>query len=85
MVVIPPSRIFKRNGKAEMVQYIIRRIFLSIPVLIGILLVTFALARLIPGDPVGQFWVRRPLLKSVTDLFEKRDLINPSLCSSVFM
>ena len=51
MVVIPPSRIFKRNGKAEMVQYIIRRIFLSIPVLIGILLVTFALARLIPGDP----------------------------------
>jgi peptide/nickel transport system permease protein len=34
-----------------MVQYIIRRILLSIPVLIGILVVTFALARLIPGDP----------------------------------
>ncbi|MBN1452387.1 MAG: ABC transporter permease [Anaerolineales bacterium] len=34
-----------------MFQYIIRRIFLSIPVLFGILLVTFALARLIPGDP----------------------------------
>jgi peptide/nickel transport system permease protein len=34
-----------------MFQYIIRRIFLSIPVLFGILLVTFAMARLIPGDP----------------------------------
>jgi peptide/nickel transport system permease protein len=34
-----------------MIQYIIRRFFLSIPVLLGILLVTFAMARLIPGDP----------------------------------
>jgi len=34
-----------------MLQYIVRRLFLSIPVLLGILLVTFAIARLIPGDP----------------------------------
>jgi peptide/nickel transport system permease protein len=34
-----------------MLQYILRRLFASIPVLIGILLVTFALARMIPGDP----------------------------------
>src|SRR5512138_3696399 len=34
-----------------MLQYIVRRILLSIPVLLGILLVTFAIARLIPGDP----------------------------------
>jgi peptide/nickel transport system permease protein len=34
-----------------MIQYIIRRVLASIPVLFGILLVTFALARLIPGDP----------------------------------
>ena len=34
-----------------MLQYIVRRILLSIPVLIGILVVTFAIARLIPGDP----------------------------------
>lgn len=34
-----------------MIQYIIRRVFSAIPVLFGILLVTFALARLIPGDP----------------------------------
>ncbi|HSR29665.1 MAG TPA: ABC transporter permease [Anaerolineae bacterium] len=34
-----------------MIQYTVRRLFLSIPVLIGILVATFALARLIPGDP----------------------------------
>ncbi len=34
-----------------MVQYTIRRLILAIPVIIGILVVTFALARLIPGDP----------------------------------
>lgn len=34
-----------------MTQYIVRRLFLSIPVLLGILAVTFAMARLIPGDP----------------------------------
>ncbi len=34
-----------------MITYILRRIFSSIPVLFGILFVTFALARMIPGDP----------------------------------
>lgn len=34
-----------------MITYIIRRILSSIPVLLGILFVTFAIARLIPGDP----------------------------------
>jgi peptide/nickel transport system permease protein len=34
-----------------MFQYVIRRILLAIPVLFGILLVTFGLARMIPGEP----------------------------------
>ena len=34
-----------------MIQYTIRRLFLAIPVLLGILIVTFGLARTIPGDP----------------------------------
>jgi peptide/nickel transport system permease protein len=34
-----------------MINFVIRRVLSSIPVLIGILLVTFALARLTPGDP----------------------------------
>lgn len=34
-----------------MIRYSIRRLLLAIPVLLGILLVTFLLVRLIPGDP----------------------------------
>jgi peptide/nickel transport system permease protein len=34
-----------------MISYTIRRLLLAIPVLFGIMVVTFALARLIPGDP----------------------------------
>jgi peptide/nickel transport system permease protein len=34
-----------------MITYILRRLLLSIPVLVGILFATFALARLIPSDP----------------------------------
>jgi peptide/nickel transport system permease protein len=34
-----------------MTQYIIRRFLLSIPVIFGILVVTFGLLRMIPGDP----------------------------------
>jgi peptide/nickel transport system permease protein len=34
-----------------MSKYVIRRVLLSIPVILGILVVTFAIARLIPGDP----------------------------------
>jgi len=34
-----------------MLKYTIRRILSSLPVLFGVLVVTFALARLIPGDP----------------------------------
>lgn len=34
-----------------MTQYLIRRILSAIPVLFGILIVTFVLARVIPGDP----------------------------------
>jgi peptide/nickel transport system permease protein len=51
MAVAPPSRILNRDFPPMMIQYILRRLFASIPVLFGILLVTFALARLIPGDP----------------------------------
>jgi peptide/nickel transport system permease protein len=34
-----------------MLEYIARRLLSSIPVLLGILIVTFALARMVPGDP----------------------------------
>src|SRR4029079_11248909 len=39
------------SDRGSMGQYIIRRIAASLPVLIGVVLVTFALARMIPGGP----------------------------------
>jgi peptide/nickel transport system permease protein len=35
----------------RMTQFLIRRLFLVMPVLVGILLVTFVITRLVPGDP----------------------------------
>ena len=43
---VPSAKTFK-----SMAQFIVRRLFLLLPVLIGILLVTFIIVRLIPGDP----------------------------------
>ncbi|HID15369.1 MAG TPA: glutathione ABC transporter permease GsiC, partial [Candidatus Atribacteria bacterium] len=37
-----------------MSTYIIRRLLLLIPILIGVTLITFILMRIIPGDPVLQ-------------------------------
>ena len=34
-----------------MAQYIVRRVLISIPVLFGILVLVFVIARLLPGDP----------------------------------
>lgn len=44
---------FARAGRAapRMLQFALRRLILLIPVLIGILIVTFVIIRLIPGDP----------------------------------
>ncbi len=34
-----------------MTQFIVRRVLVTIPVLLGIVFIVFALARLVPGDP----------------------------------
>lgn len=36
-----------------MLQFILRRILLLIPVIVGLTIIMFAIARLLPGDPVG--------------------------------
>jgi peptide/nickel transport system permease protein len=55
-----------------MLQYITRRVALAIPVLIGILFVTFALARLIPGDPCRATLGERAT-DAICDAFIKRN------------
>ena len=42
-----------------MFEYIIRRLFMMIPVLLGVMIITFLLMFLIPGDPVGNMMGQR--------------------------
>jgi peptide/nickel transport system permease protein len=55
-----------------MPQYILRRLLSSIPVLLGILFVTFALARVLPGDPCRAVLGERAT-DEVCDAFIKRN------------
>jgi peptide/nickel transport system permease protein len=55
-----------------MLQFIARRILLALPVLLGILFITFALARLLPGDPCRAALGERATAK-VCDAFIKRN------------
>ena len=36
-----------------MITYVMRRLLLLIPVLIGVTMITFTLTRIIPGDPIS--------------------------------
>ncbi|NWF70126.1 MAG: ABC transporter permease [Chloroflexi bacterium] len=55
-----------------MVKFIVRRLIFSIPVLIGILLVTFVLARAIPGDPCRAILGERATAENC-DAFSRRN------------
>jgi peptide/nickel transport system permease protein len=49
MEIMPhPIDLFQES---RMIQFLTRRLFLVLPVLVGILLVTFVITRLVPGDP----------------------------------
>ena len=58
-----------------MLHFITRRIVLAVPVLIGILFVTFALARLIPGDPCRAVLGERAT-DEICDAFMERNGLN---------
>ena len=58
-----------------MIAYILRRIVLAIPVMIGILFLTFLLSRLIPGDPCRAM-LGEKATKAVCDAFIERTGLN---------
>lgn len=58
-----------------MVGYIVRRLLLALPVLLGILFVTFALARVLPGDPCRAVLGERATA-TVCDAFMERHGLN---------
>src|SRR5205807_4142698 len=47
------ARSFRATGECRMLKFAIRRVVLLVPVLVGLSLLVFAIARLLPGDPVA--------------------------------
>jgi peptide/nickel transport system permease protein len=60
-----------------MLQYVTRRLLLAIPVLFGILMVTFLLARLIPGDPCKAMLGEKASVEACEAFNEKNGLDEP--------
>ena len=58
------SAVRPRHLTSPGLRYVVRRVLLSIPVVLGVVVVTFLLLRLIPGDPARTLWAftrrRRP-------------------------
>ncbi len=60
-----------------MLQFITRRLLLAIPVLFGILVVTFTLARLIPGDPCKSILGEKATADACERFAENKGLNDP--------
>ena len=60
-----------------MASYVIRRILTSLPVLVGILFVTFAIGRLIPGDPCRAILGEKATDKVCDEFIKRHGLDKP--------
>ncbi|MDX1662462.1 MAG: ABC transporter permease [Candidatus Promineifilaceae bacterium] len=60
-----------------MIHYTIRRILASIPVIFGVLMVTFVLARLIPGDPCRSILGEKATVEACERFNELKGLNEP--------
>ncbi len=60
-----------------MIQYSVRRIIAAIPVIFGVLLVTFVLARVIPGDPCRSILGERATVAACERFNELKGLNEP--------
>ena len=62
-----------------MLQYTIRRLVAAIPVILGVLVVTFALARLIPGDPCRSILGEKATAETCDRFIAEKGLDKPIL------
>lgn len=60
-----------------MLQFVVRRFLLAVPVLIGILIVTFFLARMIPGDPCKSILGEKATVEACEAFAENKGLNEP--------
>jgi len=66
-----------------MLRFVVRRLLSSIPVLFGILLATFAIARIIPGDPCQAALQERATPQACADFNERYGFDDPILVQFV--
>jgi peptide/nickel transport system permease protein len=62
-----------------MTQFLIRRLFLLLPVLFGITFVTFALARILPGDPCFAVLGEKATIQQCNEFTERMGFNDPVL------
>ncbi|HLT69535.1 MAG TPA: ABC transporter permease, partial [Acidimicrobiales bacterium] len=62
-----------------MLRFVVRRLLSSIPVLFGILLATFAIARIIPGDPCQAALQERATPQACADFNDRYGFDDPIL------
>ncbi|MCS7287445.1 MAG: ABC transporter permease, partial [Anaerolineae bacterium] len=60
-----------------MIRYIVQRLVMLIPVLIGISIVTFSLLRFIPGDPARVMLGERATAEQVAEFRKRMGLDDP--------
>lgn len=60
-----------------MIQYTVRRILMAIPVVLAILMITFALARAIPGDPCKAILGEKATEETCQKFIERQGLDKP--------
>ena len=53
-----------------MIQFIIRRLIASIPVLLGVVVIVFVIVRVIPGDPCTALLGEKANAERIKDLIE---------------
>ncbi len=66
-----------------MLQYVVRRLLLSVPVVLGILFVTFVLARVVPGDPCKAILGEKATPEVCEDFMRRYGLDRPILVQFV--
>ena len=70
-----------------MIVYIVRRLILLVPVLLGVTFVTFALTRIIPGNPVDRMispMASREVREQVAEQARARMIRSGSSMSTMF-
>lgn len=70
-------RFYKPKEEGKMVRYIFKRVLMMIPVMLGVILISFVMNRISPGDPARSIAGENASKEAVEELREKMGLNDP--------